>query len=280
MGVEMPSSDFQLAEYLLVFALIGTVSGFASGMFGIGGGVLRIPVFVILFPLFGIHGSHEMQIAVATSLALAVPSSLIAVLKHRRLGHLHVEYFWKWGVGLLAGVAIGIAVSPHLPQFALKIAFLVFVLLMVVYFAVLPEELTISREPPLGLARIGLAGGVGAYCVSIGIAGGSLAAPVLKLCGMPMTRALAIGSGTAALVASFGMIGGIWNGWGVVGRPVWALGYVDSLLVAVMLPGALFLPALGVGVASRMNTSLLRKLYAGLLALIAVSMVTHLIAPG
>jgi uncharacterized membrane protein YfcA len=276
----MPSSDFQLVEYLLLFALIGTISGFASGLFGIGGGVLRIPVFVILFPLFGIHGSHEMQIAAATSLALAVPSSLIAVLKHWRLGHLDVEYFWKWGVGLLAGVAIGIAVGPHLPQFALKIAFLAFVLSMIVYFAVLPEESTLSREPPLGWARTGLGGGVGAYCVSIGIAGGSLATPVLKLCGMRMTRALAIGSGTAALVASFGMIGGIWNGWGVAGRPVWALGYVDSLLVAVMLPGALFLPALGVGVATRMNTSLLRKLYAGLLVLIAVSMVTHLIAAG
>ena len=274
----MPSDDFQLIEYLFLFALIGTVSGFASGMFGIGGGIMRIPIFVILFPLFGIHGSHEMQVSVATSLTLAVPSSLIAVLKHRRLGHLDAEYFWKWGMGLLAGVVIGIAAGSHLPQLALKIAFLVFVLLMIVYFAVLPEELTIFREPPLGLARIGLAGGVGAYCVSIGIAGGSLATPVLKLCAMPMTRALAIGSGSSALVASFGMIGGIWNGWGVDGRPVWAVGYVDSLLVAVMLPGALLFPALGVGVANRMNASLLRKLYAGFLGLIAISMVTHLIA--
>jgi hypothetical protein len=117
---------------------------------------------VILFPLFGIHGSHEMQVSVATSLTLAVPSSLIVVLKHRRLGHFDAEYFWKWSMSLLAGVAIGIAAGPHLPQFALKIAFLVFVLLMIVYFAVLPKELAISREPPFGLARIGLADGVGA----------------------------------------------------------------------------------------------------------------------
>jgi uncharacterized membrane protein YfcA len=274
----MPPDDFQLIEYLLLFAVIGAVGGFASGMFGIGGGIMRIPIFVILFPLFRIHGPHEMQVAVATSLALAVPSSLIAVLKHRRLGHLDAAYFWKWGVGLLIGVAIGIAANSHLPQLGLKIAFLVFVLSMIVYFTVLPEELTLSREPPLGLARIGLAGGVGAYCVSIGIAGGSLATPVLKLCAMPMTRALAIGSGSSALVASFGMIGGVWNGWGVEGRPEWALGYVDSLLVAVMLPGALLFPALGVAVADRMHASLLRKLYAGFLVLIAISMVAHLIA--
>jgi uncharacterized membrane protein YfcA len=82
----------------------------------------------------------------------------------------------------------------------------------------------------------------------------------------------------SALVAFFGMVGGIWNGWGVGGRPAWALGYVDSLLVAVMLPGAVLLPALGVGVANRMSPGALRKWYAAFLALIAVSMVTHLMA--
>jgi uncharacterized membrane protein YfcA len=158
----MPSSDLALVEYLLLFALIGAVSGFASGLFGIGGGILRIPLFVILFPLIGIHGSHEMQVAVATSLALAVPSSLVAVLKHRRLGDLDADYFWRWSAGLLAGVAIGIVVCPHLPQLGLKIAFLVFVLLMIAYFALLPGELTLFRQPPRGLARTCLAGGVGA----------------------------------------------------------------------------------------------------------------------
>lgn len=273
----MPPDDFRLIEYLLLFALIGVVSGFASGLFGIGGGIMRMPIFVLLFPWFGIHGRHELQVAVATSLALAVPSSIVAVIQHARMGRFDVDYFWKWSVGLVAGVVIGIMAGPYLPHFALKIAFLVFVLLMVVYFAFLPEEMTFSKEPPLGLARIGFAGGVGAYCVSIGIAGGSLATPLLKLCAMPMKRALAVGSGTSALVASFGMVGGIWNGWGADGRPDWAVGYVDSLLVAVMLPGALLFPVLGVGVANRMNTRLLRNLYAGFLALIAISMVAHLV---
>jgi uncharacterized membrane protein YfcA len=272
----MPSNGLELAAFLLLFALVGAASGFASGLFGIGGGIVRIPIFLILFPPFGIHGSHEMHVAVATSLALAVPSSLVAVLEHRRLGQLDPAYFWRWGMGLVGGVVVGIAAGPWLPQLALKIAFLVFVLLMIVYFASVPEGWTICREPPVGWARVFLAGGVGSYCVSIGVAGGSLATPVLRSCAMPMTRALAIGSASSALVASFGVVGGIWNGWGVGGRPAWALGYVDSLLVAVMLPGALLLPALGVGVAHRLNPGLLRKLYAGFLVLIAVSMAAHL----
>ena len=68
----MPPYDFQLIGYLLLFALIGVVSGFSSGLFGIGGGIVRIPIFVMLFPLIGIHGSHEMQVAAATSLAFEI----------------------------------------------------------------------------------------------------------------------------------------------------------------------------------------------------------------
>ena len=273
----MPTDDFRLVEYLIVFAFIGAASGFASGLFGVGGGIMRMPIFVILFPLFGINGPHEMRVAVATSLTLAVPSSIMALVKHVRLGRLDVDYFWKWAVGLVAGAAIGVVAGPYLPQFALKIAFLVFVVFMIVYFAFLAETLTIVKRPPTGLARIGLAGGVGAYCVSIGLGGGSLATPVLKLSAMPMTRALAIGSGSSALVASFGMIGGIWNGWEVAGRPAWTLGYIDLLLVAVMLPGALFFPSFGVSVANHMSPRLLRKVYAGFLALIAISMAAHLV---
>lgn len=273
----MPPDDFRLIEYLLLFAVIGAASGFASGLFGIGGGIMRIPIFVILFPLFGIHGLHEMQVAVATSLSLAVPSAIISVRKHTRLGHFDTAYFRTWAIGLVLGVLVGIFVGPHLPQLALKMAFLVFVILMIVYFGFLPEKLMLAQNPPTGLPKMGLAGGVGAYCVSIGIAGGSFAAPLLKLMGAPMTFALGIGSGTSAVVSAVGMLGGIWNGWGVADRPAWALGYVDMLIFAVMLPGAVLLPSLGVGLAHGMNPLVLRRIYAGFLVLIAGSMIAHLV---
>ena len=76
----------QLILRLLVFAGVGLVSGFAAGLFSIGGGVIRVPVFVHLLPLFGVPDSIVMHVSVATSLALVVPSSVVSMRKHKAEG--------------------------------------------------------------------------------------------------------------------------------------------------------------------------------------------------
>lgn len=272
----MPDADFRLLEFLLLFAFIGVVSGFASGLFGIGGGIMRIPIFILLFPPFGIHGTNEMKVAAATSLALAVPSSILSMRKHAALGNFNWSYYRAWGAGLMVGVGIGILVTPLMSEFALKIAFLIFVILMILYFGSPLQSKSLSTRPLQGIGKAAASIGIGGYCTSIGIAGGSLATPVMKLFGSPMTKALALGSGTSAIISSLGMAGGIYNGWGVQDRPAWSLGYVDLLIFAVMLPGAVLLPGLGVGAANQMNPNRLRKIYAGFLSLIAASVVWHL----
>src|SRR5690606_22977460 len=112
----------------------------------------------------------------------------------------------------------------------LKSAFIIFLLLMAVYFGLIPERYVLARRPPRGVMQKVLSSLTGAYCVMIGIAGGSLATPLLKMCSMPVTRALAIGSGTSMIVAAAGTMGGIWNGWSIAGRPNWAIGYVDMVV--------------------------------------------------
>jgi len=267
-----------MLEFLLLFAVIGAASGFASGLFGIGGGIMRIPVFVLLFPPFGIHGEYEMKVAAATSLALAVPASLLSMRKHAALGNFDWSYYRTWVIGLCLGVVGGIAITPLMPEVALKIAFLIFVLLMIVYFATPLQTKMLSQEPLHGPGKAAASMGIGCYCTCIGIAGGSLAAPLMKIFGNPLTKALAIGSGTSAIVSTLGMAGGIFNGWEVAGRPNWSLGFVDLLIFAVMLPGALLFPGWGVEVAHRMNPDWLRKIYAGFLSLIAMSMLWHLLS--
>jgi uncharacterized protein len=271
----MNPGEFRLVEYLVVFFILGGVGGFASGLFGIGGGIVRIPIFALLFPAFGVHGGMEMHVAAATSLALAVPSGILALRKHKRLGNFDPAYFRTWALGLLVGVFVGLAISHYASTGFLKIAFIVFLLLMAVYFGLVPDRFVVSHGLPTGPVKGVLSGCIGAYCVMIGIAGGSLAAPVLKLFSMPMARALAIGSGTSMVVSAVGTVGGIWNGRNVPGRPEWAFGYIDVLVLLVMLPGVLFVTPLGVGVGSRMNARNLKYAYAIFLVIIAATMIVH-----
>lgn len=249
----MPTDDFQLGAYLVIFFLLGGVSGFSSGLFGIGGGILSIPFFVLLFPAFGIHGGMEMHVVVATSLALAVPSGALALRKHAHLGNFDADYFRTWMIGLILGILIGLAVSRSVGESFLKIAFMVFLLAMAVYFGLIPERCVLAKKPPAGPVKWLLSAFIGMYCVMIGIAGGSLATPALKLCSLPMARAIAIGSGTSMVISTFGTLSGIWNGWGRSGRPPWAFGYVDTLLFLVMIPSVILVTPLGVEIGSRIN---------------------------
>lgn len=268
--------DFHYLDYLLLFAVIGFASGYASGLFGIGGGILRIPLFVLLFPLFGLHGPDEMHVAAATSLALAVPAGVLALRKQMALGNFDPVYFRGWAIGLGVGVVLGIFMAPYVSSFFLKLLFVAFLLAMAVYFGLVPDRVTLLRQPPTGLPRFLISGGIGTYVVMIGIAGGSAATPVMKACAMPLTRALAIGSGTSMIVSCLGTGGGIWNGWGAPERPDWCLGYVDGLVFLAMLPGVILATPWGVSTAVGMNQQWLKKIYAVFLLLIAGVMVFHL----
>lgn len=271
----MTGEEFRYVEYILIFIVFGFVSGYASGLFGIGGGILRIPIFVLLFPPFGIYGEMEMHVAAATSLALAVPAGVLALRKQMALGNFDVEYFKKWAIGLIAGVLVGIVLAPYVSSFMLKILFIIFLIAMAIYFGLVPDQICVSKEPPRGLLQFLLSGGIGAYVVMIGIAGGAATTPLMKACSMPLTRALALGSGTSMIVSALGTAGGIWNGWDIPGRPAWSLGYIDGLVFLAMFPGVFLATPWGVLTAHRMDKGLLKKIYAVFLVITVSVMIFH-----
>jgi uncharacterized membrane protein YfcA len=81
-----------MVERIGVFALVGLASGFVSGLFGIGGGIVRIPLFVYLLPLFGVAHSVMMHVAVGTSMALVLPSAIASTRKQLALGNLDLSF--------------------------------------------------------------------------------------------------------------------------------------------------------------------------------------------
>jgi Sulfite exporter TauE/SafE len=101
-----------IVERIGVFAVVGLFSGFVSGLFGIGGGIVRIPLFVYLLPLFGVAHPVVMHLAVGTSMALVLPSALASTRKQLALGNLELAFFRTWAVGIFVGVLIGTALLP------------------------------------------------------------------------------------------------------------------------------------------------------------------------
>ena len=122
-----------VVERIGVFALVGLGSGFVSGLFGIGGGIVRIPLFVYLLPLFGVAQSVMMHVAVGTSMALVLPSAIAATRKQLALGNLDLAFFRTWAVGILIGVLVGTALLPYASTELLQVIFAIFMVTVGVY---------------------------------------------------------------------------------------------------------------------------------------------------
>lgn len=171
-----------VVERIGVFALVGLGSGFVSGLFGIGGGIVRIPLFVYLLPLFGVAQSVMMHVAVGTSMAL---------------GNLDLAFFRTWAVGILIGVLVGTALLPYASTELLQVIFAIFMVTVGVYEGFLKDRLVFARTPPQGAKKVGVASAIGCLAALTGTGGGTMATPILQAFSMKMQAAIAVSSATA-----------------------------------------------------------------------------------
>ncbi len=256
---------------LVLFALLGLVSGFASGLFGIGGGILRIPIFMALFPLLGIHHSVLMHMAVGTSVALVIPTAAAASWKQYRQGNLQPDTVLIWSAGVAVGVLVGLVLVPYVSTYLFKLLFVVFLLMVAVYMGFLADRPAVNADSPNRYTEFGAGAGAGVGLASVltGTGGGMFATPVLKFLGVELKRAVAVGSATGLVVGSMGGVGFLWHGLGVAGRPEHAIGFVDPFAVLAMTPTILLSAPLGVRAANALDKALLQRGFAILALLIA-----------
>ena len=231
-----------VVERIGVFALVGLGSGFVSGLFGIGGGIVRIPLFVYLLPLFGVAQSVMMHVAVGTSMALVLPSAIAATRKQLALGNLDLAFFRTWAVGILIGVLVGTALLPYASTELLQVIFAIFMVTVGVYEGFLKDRLVFARTPPQGAEN-----------------------------------AIAVSSATGLVSGAVATIGAIVGGWHALGLPSYSLGYVDLAIFAAMMPTIMIAAPVGVRVGHMLSETWLRRIYTVLLFVIAADLIRKLV---
>lgn len=262
----------EVVVYVGSLLAVGLASGFASGLFGVGGGILRIPIFLYLFPLFGIAQAVTMHLAAGTSLAIAIPSSAIACIAQYRAGKLDLGFLRIWLPALAAGVLVGLAVARIAPGHVLVAVFAVIVALAGLQMLLASERFQIRSEPPSGPARAAIAATIGAISAVMGVTGGTLVTPTLSALGYPIHRAIAVSSAGGVVVSVVGMVGFIVTGLDVAQRPAYSLGYVDLLAVLVVTPAAMAMAPLGVRLANRLDKRVLKRVFGAFMLVVAADM--------
>lgn len=258
--------------YAAALLASGLASGFAGGLFGIGGGLLRVPIFLYLFPAFGISAEITMHLAAGTSLAVAVPSSISACRAQHQAGNLDMSFLRGWVPALLVGVLGGLAVQRFAPSHVLILVFAVVLFLQSLQMMVGRDKIRFSSHMPSGPILWGLASSIGALSVALGISGGAFTTPTLVAMTYPLRKALAVSTATALSVATVGAVGSLLNGLGNPHLPKFTVGYVDLLAVAIMIPAVLVTAPMGVRTANRMNQDHLSRFFAIFLMIVAADM--------
>lgn len=257
--------------YATSLVAAGVASGFAGGLFGVGGGILRIPIFLYLFPAFGVTSAVVMHSAAGTSLALAVPSSLSAAYAQHRAGNVDRDFLHAWLPALGLGVVIGLGVSRFVPGRGIKAVFAVAVLGAALQMLFSGENFRV-REQMSRVARRVAATAIGALSALLGLTGGVFVTPTLSAFGVSIHRALAVASVGGVVISAIGTAGYVANGWGVPGRLPHSVGYVDAVAFAVMAPLVLATAPLGVRLANHLDKAVLRRVFGAFLIFVAGDM--------
>ncbi len=267
----------QLATYgdVSLFAAyggLGLAVGFVAGLLGVGGGLIIVPVLVMLLHRHGLAAGMEPQLALGTSLATILFTSVSSVRAHHRRGAVEWPLVRRIAPGIVLGTLAGAALATQMPAMILKLFFVAFL-----SYAAVQMWLDFRPAPHRGLpGRIGtsLAGGViGVVSSWVGIGGGTLSVPFMLWHNVPLHRAIATSAAIGFPIAAAGAVGYVLGGWAVNGLPAGSLGFVYLPALAGIVLGSVLTAPLGARTAHRLPVRPLKRIFALLLFTLALRMV-------
>lgn len=264
---------------LLVFALVmaGLVTGFLAGLLGIGGGGIVAPVLYEVFGVLGIDPALRMHMAVGTSLAVMVPTTLRSFAAHKARGGVDMPAFKRLAPSVLVGVVLGAAIASHAPGTMLKWISVGFATVMSIKLAFGRDDWRLGDDLPRNPLVELFGAFVGAVSTLLSVGGGAFVTTMLTLYGRSIQRAVGTSAGIGTLIALPGAIGLAWAGWGETGLPPFSLGYVSFIGAALMIPTSVFAAPYGARVAHGISRRTLELAFAALLSTVGLRFLVSLL---
>ncbi len=256
-------------EFVL-YLLLGACAGVLAGLFGVGGGIIIVPVLVFSFTLQGFDASVLTHLAVGTSLATIVFTSINAVREHHRKRAVQWPIFIWMTIGILLGAGVGAKTASLIQGPLLQKIIGVFALVIAVQMALeLKPKAGAAVPGPLGLSVAGAV--IGWASAIFGIGGGSLSVPFLTWRSVPMQQAVATSSACGLPIAAASALSFILVGWQNPQVPEWSLGFVYLPAMAGIAITSMFFARFGARLAHKLSPRLLKRLFALLLFSVGLS---------
>lgn len=261
---------------LLTYCGVGVVAGFLAGLLGIGGGLVIVPMLVYVMGTQGVSPEVLMHLALGTSMASIMFTSVSSFMAHHRRGAVRWEVVRRIVIGIFTGTFLGSCFAAAMSTGFLKGFFCVF-LYVVATQMLMNKKPKPSRELP-GTPGMFAAGNViGGVSSLVGIGGGTLSVPFMVWCNIPIHHAIGTSAAIGLPIAVAGTAGYIYNGLGIASLPAYSIGYIClPALLGIVCTSILTAP-LGVRLAHRLPVDKLKRVFALLLYLVGTKMLVGLI---
>jgi len=255
----------------LSYLILGVFAGTVAGLLGVGGGLIIVPVLVILFGQQGFPPELIVHIAIGTSLASIVVTSISSTWSHHKHESVLWSVFWRLAPGIVMGTFVGAGIADLMDASSLRVFFGVFELIVAVQMAMNIKPSPHRQIPKMtGVTSVSI--GIGTLSAIVGIGGGTLTVPFLVWCNTSMHKAVATAAACGLPIALAGSIAYTITGLNEVNLPDNALGYIYwPAFIGIVTTSMLFAP-LGARLAHRLPVTVLKKVFAVLLLLLGVSM--------
>ena len=251
----------QYIFFALVMALTAIPVGFSAGLFGIGGGLISVPVLYYIFGALGLSNDYLMHLAVGTSFAIIVPTSISSVLAHHKFKAVDFNIVKTYGLYAILGAILGTIFTSTLKTEQLILFFVIVTFFLGVYLIFLKEKKIESNLNFKIYYKIFFGFVSGFISAPMGIGGAIMNVPVLKFFGYSINRAIGSAAAVGFLIATTASIGFLITGnYKEINAPL-SIGFINIPAFLIFVPITIFMAKLGARTVHNIDKKLITKLF-------------------
>jgi uncharacterized membrane protein YfcA len=260
-----------IAELLL----LGSITGFLAGLLGVGGGMMQVPFMTIILTARGLATPLAVKMAIATSMATIMFTSLSSVRAHHGRGAVRWDIVRTLAPGIVAGGLIaGAGIFALIKGSALAVVFAVFVGFSATQM-LLDRKPAATRQLPGTPGRLAAGGLIGLVSGLVGAGGAFISVPFMTWCNVTIRHAVGTSAALGFPIALANTLGYVVGGWGVEGGPPGSVGYLWLPGLAVIASASVFTAPLGARTAHSIDVAKLKRIFAVMLYALAAYMVSR-----
>jgi uncharacterized membrane protein YfcA len=266
----------EMTIWWLAYPLLGVFAGFVAGLFGVGGGLTIVPLLFMLFTAQAFPVEHSMHLALGTSMATIVLTSIASMRAHHAHGAVRWDIVKSFAPGLVIGTLSGSFFATWVPTRPLAMVFTA-----IVYYASVQMMLDFKPKPhrqlpgTFGMVVAGTLIGIVSSMVAAG--GGFLTIPFMVFCNVVIHNAVGTSSALGFPIAVAGTVGYILSGLKTQGLPEYSLGYIYLPAFIGVVTISFLMAPVGARLAHKLPVKQLKRAFGGFLALLATKMLHGLL---